>query len=282
MVFAPPHRVEASPRTAVSAEDALPAGDPQSWAEAAARNEVAIIRQDGTFSVRYRERKIDSKGDTTREIIESKQGGVARLVERNGRPITAAEDEAERARLNDALAHPDEFLRHHHRDDGMRNNIIQLVSLMPKAMINTYAPGQPQPPGATSRQVVLDYRPNPAFHPPTMLAELLTGLQGRVWIDASTQRMTRIEGNVLHPVNFGFGIVARIYPGGTIEFEQRDAGGAHWMYSHVDEHLMVRALLVKTMPENVQMTATDIQMLPTVVSYQDATRMLLAEKIPLQ
>ena len=271
-------RVQAAQRPA----DGQPAGDPTVWATAAARNEVQILQQQGSYSVRYRERKIDSKGDTTREIIETKQGGVARLVERDGKPITAADDAAERARLQDALAHPDEFIRHHHRDDGMRNNIIEVIQLMPKAMINTYTPGQPQPPGATSRQVVLDFTPDPKFHPPTMFSEVLTGFQGRVWIDESTQTMTRIEGKVLHPVNFGFGIVARIYPGGTIDFEQKDAGSNHWVYSNVNEHLMVRALMVKTMPENVQMTSSKIEILPSLVTYQDAIHTLLAEQIPLR
>lgn len=262
--------------------NAQPAGDPTTWATAAAKNEVKILQQQGLFSVRYRERKIDSKGDTTREIIESKQGGVARLVERDGKPITAAEDAAERDRLNDALSHPDDFIRHHHRDDSMRNNIIQVIQLMPKAMINTYTPGQSQPPGATSRQVVLDYTPDPKFHPPTMFAEVLTGFQGRVWIDESTQTMTRIEGKVLHPVNFGFGILAHIYPGGTLEFEQTDAGANHWVYSNVNEHLTVRALMVKTVPENVKMTSSNIEMMPSLISYQDAIHLLLAEQIPLR
>ena len=259
-----------------SLAQAVPAGEPSAWAGAAARNEIAILRQEGTFSVRYRERKTDAKGDTTREIVESRQGGVARLVERNGQPITAAEDTAERQRLQDALEHPEEFARHHRRDASMRNDVIQVIQQMPSALLYVYTPGQPQLPGLDARQVVLDYRPDPNFHPPTMMAELLTGLEGRVWIDEATQHITRIEGRVLRPVNFGYGIVARIYPGGTLEFEQTRAPGDHWLYSHVDEHLTVRALMVKTVPQNVQMTTSKIEILPTLLGYQDAIRQLLA------
>ncbi|QMV19850.1 hypothetical protein GOB94_15030 [Granulicella sp. 5B5] len=255
---------------------------PVSWVEAAVQNEVGLLLQQGTFSVSYRERKIDAKGDTTREIVESKEGGVARLVERNGKPITAVEDAAERARLQDALNHPDEFLRHHHRDNGMRDDVSKLVKLMPQAMTYSYTPGQPQPANAKSLQIVLDFEPNPKFHPPTMMSELLTGLAGRVWIDAETKHVTRIEGRVLHPVNFGFGIVARIYPGGTIVFEQARMNDGHWIYSHVDEHLTVRALLVKTVPENVQMTSYDVEPMQGLIGYQDAIRRLLAMPIPLR
>jgi hypothetical protein len=258
-----------------------PVGPAATWVEAAVQNEVAILQQQGTFSVQYRERKVDSKGDVTRLMIESKDGGVARIIERNGKPITAAEDAAERTRLEDALNHPSEFLRHHHRDASTRNDAVELVRLMPKAMVYTYAPGQPQLPNVKAQQIVLDYTPNPKFHPPTMLSESLTGLAGRVWIDEETRHVTRIEGRVLRPVNFGFGILARLYPGGTVALEQVEAGDGHWVYSHVEDHLVVRAMMVKTMNENVDMRTSHIEPLPALVGYQEAIRMLLAEQIPL-
>jgi hypothetical protein len=273
-------RVEAA-SPSWSGQGQLPTGTPESWADAATRNEVEILQQEGSFSIRFMERKVDSKGDTLREIIESKQGSVARLVERGGKPITAAEDTAERARLQYALDHPDEFFRHHRRDAATRNDAMQLIKMMPKAMLYSFAPDQPQPPGATSKQVVLDFKPSPEFHPPTMMSEILTGLQGRVWIDEATQRVTRIEGHVLHVINFGFGVVARLYPGGFVEFEQTNVGGEHWVFSHLDEHLVVRALMVKTMPEDARMTSSNFVMLPTAVSYQDAIKMLLQKSIPL-
>ncbi len=255
---------------------------PVSWIEAAAKNEASIIQNQGTTSACYRVRKVDAKGDTTREVIESRQGSVARLVERDGKPITAAEDAAERDRLQATLADPEGFLRHHKRDSTSRDNALELMRLMPTAMIYSYAPGQPQPKGAQNRQIVIDFHPNPTFHPPTMLADLLTGLAGRFWIDSETQRLTRAEASVLHPVNFGWGIVGRIFPGGTIAFEQADAGGDRWVYSHLDQHLTVRELMVKTVAVNAEMNAWDFHVLPNPVSFQDAIRMLLAEKIPLR
>lgn len=261
--------------------DSLVERSPNSWVQEAAQNETAIIQQ-GATSLRYRERKVDTKGDTTREMIESRQGGVARLIERNGGPITAEEDVAERARLQAALASPEEFLRHHKHDNETRQYSLELVQLMPTAMIYSYTPGQPQPSGAQSRQIVLDFRSDPKFHPPTMLADLLTGLAGRLWIDAARQRLTRGEAHVVRPVNFGWGVVGRIFPGGTIEFEQADAGDGRWVYSHLNERLTVRELMVKTVPVNMEMSSSGFQVLPNLVSYQDAIRMLLAEKIPLR
>jgi hypothetical protein len=260
----------------------LPAGDPRTWAEAATNAELSIIQSEGSFPLRYRVRKVDAKGDTTREVIETRQGTVARLVERDGQPLTAEQDAAERERLNDQIASPDDFLRHHKRDRSTEDYSMQLVRLLPQAMLYSYAPGQPQPAGETSPQVVLDFRPNPAFKPTTMLAEVLTGIEGRVWIDARSHVMTRIEGRILHPVNFGFGILAKLYPGGTLEFEQMRVSGDRWAYRHLEEHVTVREMMVKTAVQNVQITSWDMRIMPELLDYQDAIRLLLAMNLPLK
>ena len=262
-------------------QPALPSGTPNSWVEAAVRNELASI-QDESHPIRYFMRKVDRKGDITREVIESAQGNVARLIQRDGKPITVVEDTAERSRLNSILASPDDFLKHEQREGAGRAYAIQLIKLLPEAGLYTYAPGQPQPPGATSPQIVIDFRPNPQFHPPTMVSELLTGLKGRVWIDARTATMTRIEGDVLRPVNFGWGVVARVYPGGHMEFEQTLVEGKRWAYSHLDMNITVREVMLRTVNDKTKMSAWNFELLPSPLSYQDAVHALLARQIQLQ
>jgi hypothetical protein len=260
----------------------LPEGTPRSWAESVVHNELAIIDSESHMPVRYRQRKVDAKGDITREIIETRDGTVARLVQRNGQPLTSAEDAAERERLNADLADPEGFAKHHKRDQSTRDDVKSLVQLLPRAMIYSYAPGQPQRPGVDPHEVVLDFRPDPKFHPPTMEADLLTGIEGRAWIDPRSHCLTHIEARVLHAVNFGFGVVAKIFPGGTVEFEQIRAIGDRWAYSHMEEHLTARVLLVKTLPENTVMTSSDFRPMPSLLPYQDAIRMLLATPVPLR
>jgi hypothetical protein len=271
----------AGTRPPAQASPDLPAGTPQSWADDAVHNEVRVIESADKVPLRYRQRKVGAKGDTTREIIVSREGNVARLVERDGQPITAAEDADERARLTEDLDSPDDFRKHHHRDTEMRDSVIKLVGMMPQAMLYSYAPGQPQPKGAEGLQVVIDFHPNPAFHPPTMFADALTGLEGRAWIDARSHYLTRIEARVLRPVNWGFGILAKIYPGGTLEFEQIHIGD-HWVYSHLDEHLTARLLMVKNYPENNVITSWDFRPMPSLLSYQDGIRMLLAMPVAVR
>ena len=254
---------------------------PRQWVQSAVDNELHIIDDDGSFPLRYRVHKIDAKGDVVREVIESRDGTVARLVERNGQPLTAAEDAAEKQRLNEVLASPEDFIKHHKRDNQSREYSTELVREMPGAMIFAYAPDQPQPPAASGRQIVIDFKPDPNYKPPSTICKALTGIEGRMWVDAASHRLTRIEGRIVQQVNFGWGgILARIQPGGSVEFEQINAGGSRWVYSHVDSHLSMVALWVKTIPMNDKMTASDFHLLPAPISFQDAVHTLLAMPVP--
>ena len=274
-------RGQVPPTPTANHSNPLPPGTPQSWIAAAAQHQLAIL-QDESLPLRYRTHKANQKEDVTRVVIESRQGNVARLVERDGRPLTAAEDAAERSRLNDILRSPNDYLKHEKKDRVGLDYAVQLIKLMPRAMIYTYTPGQPQPEDAKSPQVVIDFRPNPAFKPPTMISEVLTGLEGRLWIDARTGRMTRAQAHLLNTVNVAWGVIAKIYSGGTVELEQTRVDGNRWVYTHFEENLTMREMMVRSVTDNTKMTAWDFKPLPTPLSFQDAVRELLAMPVKLQ
>lgn len=242
---------------------------------------MAMIHEDD-LPMRYRMRKVDRKGDVTRVVIESQQGTVARLVQRDGQPITAAEDTAERSRLQEILDSPEEFLKRKRRDGEGRNYAAQLIKSMPTAMLYSYAPDQPQSADIGPYQVVIDFKPNPAFHPPNMITQALTGIAGRVWIDQASGRLLRMEGRVLHPVNFGWGLIARVYPGGTVEFEQTCVDSEHCVSSHLVEDLTMREMMLRTVTDKTQMSAWGFEMLPAPLSFQEAVHQLLDMKVPLR
>jgi hypothetical protein len=147
-------------------------------------------------------------------------------------------------------------------------------------MLYSYTPDQPQLSGITAPQIVLDFKPNPGFHPPTTEAELLTGLEGRIWIDAGSRRMRRLDGRVVRPINLGFGVLARVYPGGTLEFEQTDAGDGVWIFSDLVQHAIVRELMVKTVTIDSTTTDSQFERLPGPIPYQEAIQRLLDTPLP--
>ncbi len=259
----------------------LPAAPPHSLITDVAKNEIRAIQHPDSY-LRYRIRTEDRKGDRIRDTIESKDGAVARLIFKDGKPLSDEEEKAERDRLNDMLSSPSEFAKHIHNDQTGKKLAIDLIQLMPDAMTYTYAPNQPQiAAAAPGRQIVLDYTPNPKWSPPSVTAETLTGLRGRMWVDAASHQLLRMEGEIFQGVNFGWGMLAHIYPGGKLSLEQTSVGGDRWIFTRFVEHIKVRALMVKTLNEDSTVEASAFQVVTHALTYQEAIQQLLASPRPV-
>ena len=253
----------------------------RSWAVDCANNEVFVIQHPDSY-LRYRLHIVDEKGDQVRDQIETPEGTVARLIQRDGRALTPEEDSAERDRLNSLITSPSTFARHIRREQDNKKMGVELIKMMPDAMIWSYAPGQPQLPNQPSGEpalIVLNFTANPKWSPPNFESEPLTGLEGRVWIDPRTRRMVHLDGDLFHAVNIGWGMVAHIYPGGTVTLQQINAGDQRWIVNHIVEQLTLRALMVKNIKERLVFDAADFQSVPPM-SYQQAIKILLDKPRP--
>lgn len=247
------------------------------WADTGATNQERILRAGEDTPLIYRVRKTDGHGDSTRVMVESRDGTVARTMEHDGAPLTPDEDAAERERLSDIAHDPESFIKRHKRERAGLEYALELVHALPGAMLWSYAPGQPQTPHGTGPQVVLDFTPDPQFHPPTLVTEGLSGIAGRVWIDAASGCVVSIQGHILHPVNFGWGgMLAKVSEGGTVALEQAQAVPGRWLYTHLTMHLTVREMLVHTVAENTESNAWDAKPLPHPVSVEEAVQQLLS------
>jgi hypothetical protein len=250
---------------------------PLQLARDAVANELLLINYGKTF-LRYRIHIKDEKGDQVRDVIETRDGTVARLIERDEHPLSASEDAGEQARLQAMLDSPDEFKRHIQKDASGKKLAMDIVKMLPDAMLFSFTPGQPQradKPGGTAAELVIDFKPNPVWKPPTMASQALTGLEGRCWLDAKTHHLTRLEADLFQGVNFGFGIFAHLFPGGKFELEQRAVGEGRWIVERFRENVTVRAMMVKTIKQKTDLFASDFAPIPSLC-YQDAIHMLLA------
>jgi len=266
-----------APRDAASSS--LLSVPPRSWAVDAAANELVALHHRGSY-LRYRMETINERGDQVRDVIESKDGTVARLILKDGTPLTDEQDKAERQRLNDMIASPSAYAKHVKNTESEKTMADKLAPLMPDAMINTYTPGQPQSGrNGGALEIVLDYKPNPKFVPPSTEAQALTGLEGRVWIDAKTRYVVRMEGTIFRGVNFGWGMLAHIYPGGKVVMNQTNVGGNRWIFTDFSMQLTVRALMVKRLEIHSTAKTSDYQTLGPM-SYQEAIRLLLSTPLP--
>lgn len=221
--------------------------------------------------MRYVLRRTDGRRETTKEIVETKDGDVARLIAIDGRPLNAEEERAEMERLDDLAAHP-ELQEHRLKEEQRdRERIDHGMSLLPEAEIYTM---EGMVACGTAECYRLSFTPNPKFEAPDMESDILRGVAGEVWIDTEQERMVRMDAHFVADVDFGFGILGKLDKGGTILLEQRDVGGHVWELTGMKVNFAGKALMVKSIRVQMEQEASEFSPVPKGLGYKDAIEML--------
>jgi hypothetical protein len=224
--------------------------------------------------VRYLIRKQDLRRDTTKEIVETKDGDVARLVAEDGKPLSSDADTAEMARLDDLAAHPELQQKRKRAEEKDASQVQHILRLMPEALVytmtGTVACGQ----GTCWR---LTFAPKAGWDAPDMESELLTGVVGEVWIDREQEELVRIDATFEKSVRYLGGILGRLDKGSTLRLEQSDVGrdGKHdWELTGLAMNVTGKALMVKSLEFKVTEEATNFREVPGGMGYRDGIRLL--------
>jgi hypothetical protein len=246
-----------------------PAIDPKKIVRDASWNELHSKGPGRSF--RYRQHKVDPKGSSVKEIVETRDGDVARLIEKDGKPLPPEEEQAEISRLNNLLAHP-EIQEHRHKkeqEDGARGD--EMVRMLPDAFLFTSDGMVEGPNGPCYR---LKFRPDPAFTPPDREGEVYHGMVGELWVDQAQLRLVKIDAHLISDVNFGWGVLGRLYKGGSILVENADVGLHHWETVHMKLQLQGKLLIMKSVDYSTTEDFSDFQVQPRELGYQEAIRLL--------
>jgi hypothetical protein len=223
--------------------------------------------------LRYLLRKTDDHRDATKDIIETAQGDVARLIAINNQPLTAGANQAELDRLNTLANHPEIQERRHQREQKDAARVNRLMRLLPDAFLYRDQGTTPCPAsGGTCHH--LTFSPNPSFEPPDVEANIFRGLAGELWIDQAQERLTRLDAHVIANVDFGWGILGKLDKGGTIQLEQSDVGNHDWELTALKLNLKGKALMLKSLDIQLTEQATHFSQVPPGVDYRKAIQLL--------
>ena len=249
-------------------DDAAFKSDPVSLVRDASFNE---LKPSTAPRCRYQLRKTDEKGTSVKEIIETPEGDVARLLSREDKPISGDALQAEKDRLNNLFNHP-EIQAHRHKkeqeDSGHADNFIKLL---PDAFTYQY---QGIVDGTTGPAYKLSFVPNPKFVPPNREAQVYHGMAGELWIDVKEKRMVRFDAHIIQDVDFGWGMIGRLFKGGTILVQQEDVGNGRWEATSMKLNLTIKILMVKTMLMQTTETSSDFVPVPVDTDYKGAITIL--------
>src|ERR1035441_7675468 len=179
-------------QTAPATQSALTPAQAQALVERAIATELRTA-QDSSHPMRYRLRKRSPRLTSTKEIVETRDGDVARLVSIFDKPLSQADEQLEQARLDALLSDPSRQRHRKQSEEGDMRIVLKLLRMLPQAFLYQYAGAGAGPAGKEEK---FAFRPNPGFSPSDLETQALTAMSGEIWINAAEERVTRLEGHL--------------------------------------------------------------------------------------
>jgi hypothetical protein len=92
---------------------------------------------------------------------------------------------------------------------------------------------------------VLEATPRPGYEPPNYEAKVLTGMEGKLWIDEKTFQWVKVEATVIRPVSIE-GFLAEVEPGTHFELEKAPVTDSIWLPKHFAMKSQAKVLFLFT------------------------------------
>ena len=244
--------------------------DPQQLVRQASKNEIRANNIHQYFM--YRDYTQYKNHSVTKEVIETPQGGLSSTIAINGQPLTAEQRTKENQKLEKFANDPEARRKKEQssKEDDQRDQLM--LTSLPDAFLYTYAGTQPGPNG--NEVVHLTFKPNPNFSPPNHETRVYEGMQGDILIDPKAMRIAKIDGTLFRDVDFGWGILGRLYKGGKFYIEQRDVGGGRWELVRETLDFNGKILMIKPLTISSTETATDFRPVPSNLTVAQALELL--------
>jgi hypothetical protein len=192
--------------------------------------------KDYTWIANETERSLDSKGqvkstDTSKwETVVLYGEPHRRMLERNGKPLTADEQRKQQQKLDQAVAKLDgetdaqrqrrleQLEKQREKDRDFLREVTDLYDLRIE--------GQDKIDGLDVW--VISATPKPGYQPKRRDARPLLKIKGKIWIDKAEYQWVRIEAETTGTISYGL-FLARLNPGAKLLFEQTRINDEIWL-----------------------------------------------------
>lgn len=212
--------------------------DPNQLVRDAIKHQIETDAADHTHW-RYHIHREDEKGSQDRDVIDTKEGQIARTLLINGKPLTPEQRTMDEARMKKLVADPSERAKRDKRAKEDEDKVAQMFKAIPDAFIFKYQ-------GAENGQIRLSFFPNPHYDAPTRELQVFRSMSGMIWIDRAALRMSRLDGSLFEDVTFGWGLLGRLYKGGAFSVTQSRVADDHWEIVSLDVKMSGHAVIFKS------------------------------------
>jgi len=220
-----------------------------------------------------------SKETRVEEQVETPDGPITLVKMSNGQPLSADALTDEDRRLEHLLGSPAEQVQHRKAYADDEHRIGRILALLPDAFL--YEPAQQQLMSEV-QCYHLRFRPNPGYPAHSIESRIFHAMSGDLWIGVDSKRLVRLDGKLQENVDFGFGILGRLYKDGWFRLERTHvsagasggAGTGDWKTQRLEVHMIGRAMLFKTIARETSEVRGGFTPVPSGLSLQQAVTLI--------
>jgi hypothetical protein len=235
----------------------------------ALNNEIRAV-QDPQHPMQYQLRKSSPRLTSTKAIVETRDGAVARLLTINDNFLTPGDRQKDDARLDALLADPNRQRKRKQSQQEDTGRALKVLRALPKAFLYQYSSSE------TNGSLTVEkfsFTPNPGFSSSDLELMVLTAMSGTLTVDATHERVLRLEGHLQQDVDIGWGILGRLNKGGWLMIEQADVGGGVWRIVRFQMNMSGRVFF-KTRSFDTTEEQSHFAPVPANLTYEQAIQML--------
>jgi hypothetical protein len=244
---------------------------PQELVKQVVNNELEANQKDHTHWM-YRDSDTSPEKKTVKLVVETPQGTVSKLIRLNDHPLTPQEQADDQARMEKVLTDPSVVERQRKNSAHDDQQSVSLMKMLPNAFIWTYA-------GESNGEIHLDFKPNPAFQPPTYASRVFAGMAGQAVVDAKYKRVKVLSGKLIENVEFGWGILGKMEKGGTFRIVRTEVTPGIWEITETHVHIQGHMLIFKSINQQDDEITSDYKKTPPSMTLQQAIDKLKSGEI---
>jgi hypothetical protein len=215
----------------------------------------------------YRDADTVPARSTVKLVVETSEGTASKLIELNGRPLTAQQQAQDEARMERVLTDPSLIAKQRRNSAHDSQQAVSMMKMLPDGFLWSYA-------GESNGEITLNFKPNPAFQPPTYASRVFAAMAGQMVVDAAQKRLKILSGTLIQTVEFGWGLFGEMNKGGTFRVVRSEIVPGIWEITQTHVHIQGHMLIFKSINQQEDEITSDYKRTPSSMTLSEAVQML--------
>jgi len=232
------------------------------------QEKVEELREHYTCRMTEVERKLDGDGRVKSsetkvyEVTPVGDDSVERLINVNGKDLSASEQEKEDKRIQKQIEEivkqqeKDKQKKEQRKQRGEKEKDDDDITILDFLRISEITSVRREM-FRGHEVIAFDFEPRKGFKAKNRAEEIINKLAGTIWVDETAQQIARLEARLTDSFKIGGGMLASIGSSTAFAFEQEKVDGELWLPSFGEANISARVMLLAKFNRSMERRYTD-------------------------